>query len=165
METVHSKALGQSERIELRNSVVPQILWLKLSHYASKNIKPKELISPKVTSKREARQTEIQILSFPTPLILLDVTSYTQPLTSPSDPCLTLPLLRPSNLVNHLPCFSTQNQVLWEKPSSLGQAPSLPAPTPPWLIFLVENVPCLQLYSQNWNYFTKVQLSHWTPWE
>ena len=70
---------------------------------------------------------------------------------------LTLTLLGPFNLVNHLPCFSTQNQVLWEKPFSLGHAPSLPAPTPPWFIFLVENV------SQLATVFSKMKLFHEGP--
>lgn len=91
----------------------PQILWLKFSHYASKNIKPKELIFPKVTLKREARHTKIQILSFPTHWFSL-TWPLIQPLTSLSDPSLTLTLLGPFNLVNHFPCFSTQNRVLWE---------------------------------------------------
>lgn len=134
----------------------PQILWLKFSHYASKNIKPKELIFPKVTLKREARHTKIQILSFPTHWFSL-TWPLIQPLTSLSDPSLTLTLLGPFNLVNHFPCFSTQNRVLWEKPSSLGQAPSLPAPTSPWFIFLVENV------SQLATVFSKMKLFHEGP--
>lgn len=75
----HGKALWSEWKNWAQELCGPQILWLKLSHYASKNIKPKELISPKVTSKREARQTEIQIPSPPTDSPL------TRPLTQPLD--------------------------------------------------------------------------------
>lgn len=141
-----------NERIN-SGTQVPQILWLKFSHYASKNIRPKELIFPKVIPKREARQTKIQILSFPTHWFSL-TWPLIQPLTSLSDAHLTSPLLGPSSLVNHLPYFSTQNQLLWEKPSSLGQAPSWPALIPPRFIFLAENV------SQLATGFSKMKLFH-----
>ena len=90
----------------------PQILWLKFSHYASKNIKPKELIFPKVTLKREARQTKIQILSFPTHWFSL-TWPLTQPLTSLSDPSLTLTLLGPFNLIISL-VFNSESSSLGE---------------------------------------------------
>lgn len=55
-----------------------------------------------------------------------------------SDPCLLPPLLGCSNLVSVslIHHFSTQNQVLREKPSSLEQPPSSSAPIPPWNMFL-----------------------------
>lgn len=117
----------RSLRFSDSNSVIMQI----------RTLGPKNPPFPELHQKKETRQTKIQIFSFPTHWF-----SFTGPITRPltylSDPCLLPPLLGPSNLVSlslihHL---STQNQVLREKPSSLGQAPSLSAPIPPRTMLL-----------------------------
>ena len=113
---------------------------------------PKNLAFPKLYQKGKQDRQKFKF-SFPTHWFSL-TWPLIQPLTSLSDAHLTSPPLGPSSLVNHLPYFSTQNQLLWEKPSSLGQAPSWPALIPPRFIFLAENV------SQLATGFSKMKLFH-----
>lgn len=74
--TVHSKRLVRVKELSSGITVVPQILWLKLSHYASKNIKPKEHSLSQSYIKKGSKTDRNPNSLFPHPLILLD-----QPLT------------------------------------------------------------------------------------